>query len=115
MQVNVISPKARRTFRYCAWCSLLVSALVLADMRFRIAIGNPLTFAGLLFSLLFAVVGMLGAISNLILIVGMFIHLLKVSRLPAASKLLWILLFITLPPFTEATYYFAVYLRSRAT
>ena len=114
MQVDITSFKANRVFRFCAWWSLFVTAVIVTLMVFPKLNGDSLGFPELFLSVFIAIVGMLGAVTSLILIAGMFIHLVKVSRWPTASKLLWIFLFIGLPPVSEAIYYVVAYRRRQA-
>jgi len=115
MWVDVFaSAKANRVFRFCAWWTLLVTGVVIALLLFPEANVGSQTLPRLLLSVFFGVVGMVGAATSLILLVGMFAHLVKVSRMSAASKLLWMFLFIALLPVGEVIYFFAVYGPRRA-
>jgi len=69
---------------------------------------------GLLVSISFGIIGMIGSITSLMLLIGMFAHLLKVSGFSSSSKVVWATIFILALPIGEVIYYFIVYVRNRA-
>ena len=113
MEPNIItSVKARRVFRFCAWWTLLASVAIATLLLFPAANVGIRSFFGLVISVLFGIVGMVGSITSLLLLVGMFAHLWKISGYSPLSKAMWAVIFVLLLPVGEVIYYFVVYSRS---
>jgi hypothetical protein len=109
-----MSVKANRVFRFCAWWTLLASIIIGILLLFPAANVGTQSLPGLIISVFFGIVGMIGSITSLLLLVGMFAHLLKVSGFSASSKAIWATIFILVLPVGEVIYFFAVYVRNRA-
>jgi hypothetical protein len=111
-----MSAKANRVFKFCAWWTLLASVVIGILLFFPAAVNNVGTqsLPGLLVSVSFGIVGMVGSITSLLLLVGMFVHLLKVSGLSPSSKAIWGTVLILILPIGEIIYFFSVYVRNRA-
>jgi hypothetical protein len=111
-----MSVKAKRVFRFCAWWTLLASIVIGILLLFPAVFDNSgaQSLPGLLISVFFGIVGMIGSVASLVLIVGMFAHLLKVSEFSASSKAIWAIIFILFPLIGQVIYFFTVYVRNRA-
>jgi len=112
----IMSAKANRVFKFCAWWTLLASIVIGILLLYPAALDNVGTqsLPGLLVSISFGIIGMIGSITSLMLLIGMFAHLLKVSGFSSSSKVVWATIFILALPIGEVIYYFIVYVRNRA-
>ncbi len=110
----IMSAKAKRVFRFCAWWTLLTSVVIGVLLLFPAANVGTSSLPRLLISVFFGLVGMVGSVTSLLLLVGMFAHLLKVSGFSASSKAIWTVIFILLLPIGEVIYFFVAYGRSRS-
>jgi hypothetical protein len=111
----VMSNKAVKILRFSAWWSLLASVAIGVLWLFPKIDSDAHSVHGVLLALFFGVVGMVGSVTILLLIVGMVLHLIKLSGYAMSLKVLWIVIFFLIPPIGEAIYFFLIYDRQRRT
>lgn len=112
----IMSVKAKRVFRFCAWWTLLASIVIGILLLFPAAFDNSgiQSPPAILISVVFGIVGMVGSVASLLLIAGMFAHLLKLSGFSASLKAIWLIIFILFPLIGQVIYFFTVYVRNQA-
>lgn len=109
----ILSDKAARIFRFCAWWTVLECVVVGVLLLFPAAAPHGLSVLGVLTSLFLGIVGMVGAVATLLLLFGMLVHAVKFSGFSRLSKFIWIVVLILIAPLGEVIYFFAVYERRR--
>jgi hypothetical protein len=111
---TVMSVKAARIFQFSAWWTLLASVTIGVLWFFPGANPDSRSIPGVLISLFFGIVGLVGSVTSLLLLVGMLVHLVKVSGFSSFSKVMWLAFFILTLPIGEVIYFFVVYGRSNS-
>lgn len=105
----VESPLASALFRFTSWIFLCLAGLfafVETPWFHRL---EMVPSAVLLARVLGGVLGVIGAVTGLILWVGMAYSCARRDRSRFSAKVLWFILFFVAGPFGSAAYYFFVY------
>ena len=101
----IVTTKAIRTLRICAWWTLLAAFLMVVLLVFPSAYGR----ARLGTAAAISIVGLVGSETSLMLLVGMLSHLLTVGQCSSLAKFFWAAVMVCAIPVGAVVYFFAVY------
>lgn len=85
----ILSDKAARLFRFCAWWVILECVILGSLFLFPAEIPARHSVPGVLACLLISMVGTFGTMATLLLFVGAMLHLMKFSGFSRLFKIVW--------------------------
>ncbi len=102
---------SRRRCNFCAWWTILTSAVIVTMLCCRPASLGGLSFLGVVLSLFGGFVGMVGAITTLVMLFAMSRHVFAQQQYSTGAKAAWVLLFFLALPVGAAIYHFLIFRR----
>lgn len=105
----IISAKAMRIFRFCAWW-ILLTTVVIGVLLVYPSIpdsANGVWRPGIAAAI--SVVGLIGSATSLALLIGMLVHLFKVANRRPVAKVFWVALMVCALPVGAVLYFFVVF------
>lgn len=105
----IISAKAMRIFRFCAWWTLLTTVVIgvlLVEPSMPNSV-NGVWRTGIAAAL--SVIGLIGSATSLTLLIGMLVHLFKVAKRRLIAKVFWAALMVCALPVGAVLYFFVAF------
>ena len=81
-------------------------------MWYRSVSLGGLSFAGVVLQLILGIVGMVGAVTSLVMFIGMSANVVKTERYSGGAKAAWMVLFFLALPVGAVFYYLLVFRRA---
>ena len=101
-----------RLYDFCSCWTVLTFIVIALLMWNRSSSLGGLSFAGVVLQLILAIVGMVGAVTSLVMFIGMSVDVLKTQRYSGGAKAAWMVLFFLALPVGAVFYYLLVFRRA---